>query len=144
MHAQRIPSVKIDSILNRIKESTNKTVIVNFWATFCKPCLEEIPDFVKSAKTNDSVLLILVSVDAKSSFPNTIVKTARKHDFLDQIIWWLNETDADYFCPKIDPSWSGSIPSTLILNNSTGYRKFIEDKLNATDLNSFIIDSFKK
>jgi hypothetical protein len=36
----------------------------------------------------------------------------------------LNETNADYFCPKIDPKWDGTLPSTLYVNNKTGYRAF--------------------
>ena len=144
LQAQRIPSLKIDSVLNRIRENSNKTVIVNFWATFCKPCLEEIPDFVKISKTNDNVKLILVSLDDKDDVPKKIISAARKSGFDKQTILWLNETDADYFCPKIDSSWSGSIPATLIINNKTGYRKFIEDKINAEDLKMYIDDSLGK
>ena len=42
---------------------------------------------------------------------------------------WLNETNADYFCPKVDKAWMGGIPSTLLVNRKTGYRKFFENQL---------------
>ena len=42
---------------------------------------------------------------------------------------WLDETNADYFCPKVDAKWSGAIPATLFINNKTGYRKFIEEQI---------------
>jgi hypothetical protein len=42
---------------------------------------------------------------------------------------WLDETNADLFCPVVDPSWSGAIPASLFVNNATHYRKFFEDQL---------------
>jgi hypothetical protein len=47
---------------------------------------------------------------------------------------WLNETNADYFCPKIDASWTGGMPSSLFVNNSTGYHKFFEEPLSKEQL----------
>jgi hypothetical protein len=43
--------------------------------------------------------------------------------------FWLDESNADYFCPKVDPKWSGGIPATLLINKRTGYRKFFERQL---------------
>jgi hypothetical protein len=51
---------------------------------------------------------------------------------------WLNETNADHFCPAIDAKWSGAIPSTIIVNNKTGYRKFVEDQVSAADFEAAI------
>ena len=144
LFAQTIPSVHIDNILKDIGENKNETLVINFWATFCKPCLEEIPDLVSVSGRFEEVKLILVSLDAKDEFPKKIISIARNSGFDKQTIWWLNETDADYFCPKIDNSWSGSIPATLIINNKTGYKKFIEDKINAEDLKKYIDDSLGK
>jgi len=47
---------------------------------------------------------------------------------------WLDETNADYFCPKIDAKWSGAIPATLFINNKSGYRKFMESQISHDDL----------
>jgi hypothetical protein len=58
---------------------------------------------------------------------------AKKQKFTFPILW-LDETNADYFCPKIDPHWSGAIPATLFINNKTGYRKFFEEQLSHENL----------
>lgn len=105
-------------------------MVINFWATWCKPCIEEIPYFQKiiEAHKSDSVQLLLVSLDVEEEYPQGIKKVAEKRKFTSRIVW-LNETNADYFCPKVDPKWSGAIPATLFLNNKKGYGKFYEEQL---------------
>ena len=71
---------------------------------------------------------MLVSLDLPSYYPVKISAFAKEHKFNTNIAW-LNETNADYFCPKIDEKWSGSIPATLIVNTKTGYRKFFEEEM---------------
>ena len=104
-------------------------MIVNFWATFCIPCIEEIPYFQALVKKHekDSVKLLLVSLDLKDDYKK-IKPFAAKRKFTAPIVW-LNESNADYFCPKVDAKWSGAIPATLFINNITGYRKFYEEQI---------------
>jgi thiol-disulfide isomerase/thioredoxin len=122
---QKLKSTELDSII----AVSNTPLIVNFWATFCKPCVGEIPHFQKLAAT-DNVKLLLVSLDLEEEYPKGIAAFAKKRNFTAPIAW-LNETNADYFCPRIDSSWSGAIPTSLFINNKTGYRKFIGDEISA-------------
>lgn len=134
LFAQEIKSVKITELEKTIKESQGP-LIVNFWATYCVPCVEEIPYFQEEVKKHekDGVKLILVSLDMKSAYPTRVTDFASKRNFTASKLW-LNETDADYFCPKIDPKWTGSIPASLFINNKTGYRKFIEAEMTQEEL----------
>ena len=138
-HAQSVKSVKITELEKIIAESKTP-LIVNFWATWCKPCLEEIPYFMEEAKLhkNDSLQLLLVSLDMKDAFPGQILNTVKKRK-ITVPVQWLNETNADYFCPRIDPKWSGAIPASLFINNKTGYRKFFEEQLSHEDLKKEIM-----
>lgn len=127
-YSQSVKKIKITDLEKTIKQSKTP-LIVNFWATFCIPCIEEIPYFQTMVKKyeKDSVKLLLVSLDMQDDY--TKVKPfAVKRKFTAPIVW-LDETNADYFCPKVDSTWSGAIPATLFVNNKTGYRKFIEEKL---------------
>jgi thiol-disulfide isomerase/thioredoxin len=114
-------------------------LIVNFWATFCVPCIEEIPYFQKIVKNHakDSVKLLLVSLDLKEDYVK-IRTVAAKRKFTASIVW-LNETNADYFCPRIDSAWSGAIPASLFINNKTGYRKFCEEQIKEDKLEKEIM-----
>lgn len=143
IQAQNVKAVKVTEVEKIIAESS-RPLIVNMWATWCKPCLEELPYFLeevnkqnKKASAQDSITILLVSLDFKEDFPKEVSAVAKKRK-LHTTIYWLDETNADYFCPKIDAKWSGGIPATLFINNKTGYRKFVEEKLSHDELKNEI------
>jgi len=141
--AQQIKSIKITELEKTIKESKTP-LIVNFWATFCIPCIKEIPYFQEMTRKYKSqgVSLLLVSLDLRASYPNKISSMARRLHFTAPIVW-LNETNADYFCPIIDSTWSGGLPSSLFVNNTTGYYKFLEDEIAKEKLEKQIQEMLK-
>src|SRR5688500_15110698 len=106
------------------------------WACWCKSCLEELPYFLeevnKSNEKNESIQILIVSLDFREVYLSGIRSIAKKRK-IDAMIVWMDETNADYFCPKIDQKWSGSIPTTLFINNRTGYRNFIEENIKHDD-----------
>ncbi|MDQ3846307.1 MAG: TlpA family protein disulfide reductase [Bacteroidota bacterium] len=127
---QEIPKWKVKDLETFIKDAKQPTII-NFWATFCKPCLEELP-YIQSLQKkyeNAGVQLLLVSLDMSEAFPAKIKSVANKQKLKISSIVFLNETDADLFCPVVDKSWSGAIPASLFINNKKGYRKFYEEQL---------------
>lgn len=132
--AQRVNRISINELQAYIQKS-EKPLVVNFWATFCKPCVEEIPYFQSTIRDQykGAVDLLLVSLDIPEAYPSKISSFANQKKFVVPIAW-LNETNADYFCPKIDAKWSGAIPCTLMVNNKKGYRKFYEEQLSAAEL----------
>ena len=86
----------------------------------------------------DSLQLLLVSLDMPDAYPLQIRKTITKRKITFPV-QWLNETNADYFCPRIDTSWSGAMPATLFINHKTGYRNFFEGQLSHENLKKEII-----
>lgn len=137
--SQSIPKWKMGQVVKAFSKNNDTVYVVNFWATFCKPCIEEIPDFIRIVKKYEKqkVKLMLVSLDLPSFYPAKIAAFAKKNNYTADIIW-LNETNADIFCPMIDKKWSGAIPSTIIVNNKTGYRKFTEDQISPADFEAAI------
>ena len=134
---QNIRAVKVSELQKLIRE-TPKPLIINFWATWCGPCIEEIPYFEKLvARHKDSIQLILVSLDFREEFPQGIAKAAAKRKF-QSAIKWLNESNADYFCPRIDSSWGGALPASLFINNSKKYRLFREGQINEAEMEKLI------
>jgi thiol-disulfide isomerase/thioredoxin len=129
VQSQSIPSWKITNLQKYI-DNTDSILVVNFWATFCKPCIKELPYIQSiSEKLKDKgVRILLVSLDLPEAYPVAINNFAKINRYKAPIVW-LNETDADYFCPKIDQAWSGTIPTTLFINRKKGYRKLIQDQM---------------
>jgi len=127
--ASGVQKIKITDLESYIAHSDHP-LIVNFWATFCGPCCKEIPYFQSTVQRyrDQGVELILVSLDLPDYYPARIAAFAKKSDFTARILW-LNETNADYFCPRVDPHWSGGIPCSLFINNATHYRRFFDRQL---------------
>jgi thiol-disulfide isomerase/thioredoxin len=128
-HAQHIKKINITELQSYISQSDHP-LIVNFWATYCAPCIKEIPYFQSLTEKyrERHIELLLVSLDLPNYYPSKI-STFAKANNLTANIFWLNETNADYFCPMIDKKWSGGIPSTLFINHKTHYRRFFERQL---------------
>ena len=145
VNSQSIAKWKITDVEKYMAAKNGDVLVINFWATFCKPCVAEIPSFIKIVdkyKTSQ-VKLLLVSLDLPSYYPVKITSFAKKHHFKTNIAW-LQETNADYFCPKIDTSWSGSIPATLFVNTKTGYRKFFEGEMGAKEFEGMLKEVIAK
>jgi len=141
--AQDVKAVKVTELARTINESKGP-LIVNFWATFCVPCIQEMPYFQEMARQykSQNVSLLFVSLDLKEAYPTKVNAMAKKLQLTFPVVW-LNETNADYFCPKIDTTWSGSMPSSLFVNNATGYHRFFEDQLSKEKLEGVIKEMVK-
>ena len=140
---QTVKKIKVTD-LEKIIAEAKTPMVINFWATFCKPCIEEIPYFEKIVGTHkkEGVQLLLVSLDMEDDYVK-IAPFAVKRKFTAPIVW-LNESNADYFCPRIDAKWSGGIPATLMINPATGKRQFFEDQLSEERLEKEIMAILSK
>ena len=111
----------------------NKVYVINFWATWCAPCVKELPYFEKLnlEYKNKNVEVILVSLD----FPHLYDKKLKpfiKEKKLNSKVIVLNDPDMNTWIPKVDENWSGSIPATVIYKNET--RKFFEQSFTYEEL----------
>jgi thiol-disulfide isomerase/thioredoxin len=129
--AQQVNAIKITDLEKRIQNSSDTTYIVNFWATWCVPCVKELPDFdsINNSFIDKKVKVLLVSLDFKEDMdiklkPFLVSKKIKSEVLL------LDETNANYFIPKVSSLWTGAIPATLIKNNNKKYEAFYEKKLN--------------
>lgn len=129
LSAQYVVKWDVQKLQDFIATKQDKVLIINFWATYCLPCLQEIPGLVKVSKeVKDVAEVRFVSIDPKDSFPSAIRKFAVKQNITSPMIW-LNVKPTTYFFPKISNQWKGAIPSTLFINYETGYRKVVEGKM---------------
>ena len=113
-----VKSFNFDGLENYIKPQNDTIYIVNFWATWCKPCIEELPYFEKINEEYGSknVKVILVSMDMSKQVLSRLIPFLEKNKIKSEVVL-LNDVDADAWINKIDPSWSGALPATLIYNS---------------------------
>jgi len=133
---------KINDLLNRIKNN-DTTYIVNFWATWCKPCVQELPAFdsLLTITKNSPTKIILVSLDFKEDIETKVNPFLVKKNINSQVVL-LDEINGNDYINKISEKWSGAIPATLIKN----YRNtnFVESSVNLNELQKQIADLHTK
>lgn len=120
---------------NVIKNDENLYVI-NFWATWCAPCIKELPYFEQLHQQNKNVKVILVSLDSRKDLEKKLIPFIQKKKLTAEVIL-LSDKDYNSWLDKIDKSWSGSIPATLIIKGNQ--KLFAErDFESYTELNDYI------
>ena len=122
------------SELKPLLERDNDTVyVVNFWATWCKPCLEELPAFerVNLEYGDRAVKVLLVSLDFPSRYEDQLIPFVSTNEIKSKVLH-LTDINANAWIDKVDPSWSGAIPATIIYKGTD--RSFYEKKLSYQEL----------
>jgi thiol-disulfide isomerase/thioredoxin len=115
-------------------EAENDTIyVVNFWATWCKPCVEELPSFEELYQNykNKKVRLILVSLDFEKQIESKLIPFMDKHKLKGEVLV-LKQKGMNNWIDKIDPSWSGALPATIIYNKNK--RAFFEQSFDYEEL----------
>jgi len=128
LHAgAQVNLLSLKQLDERVEKGKDTTYVVNFWATWCGPCVEELPSFEQLHAENLSkpVKVILVSLDFKSKLQSAVVPFVKKHQLKSEV-YVINEPDQQVFIEKVDPKWSGSLPATLFLNKDRKIRFFYE------------------
>jgi thiol-disulfide isomerase/thioredoxin len=118
-----------------LKQENDSIYVINFWATWCQPCVEELPYFEQiNAKYKDKkVKVILVSLDMKRQVESKLLPYISSNKLQSEVLL-LSDPDSNSWIPKIDTTWSGAIPATIIYNKNK--RKFYEQ--------SFTFDTLEK
>lgn len=128
--SQNLEVVKYDQVEEMIESNSGKVKVLNFWATWCGPCIKELPHF-EAANNRDNVEVILVSLDFIQD--ETKVRKFVERKNLQSQVLLLNEKDYDSYMSKVDESWSGAIPATLFIT-PTGKKHFYEKAFTANEL----------
>ena len=100
-----------------LKPSNNDTTyIVNFWATWCVPCVKELPFFeeINTKYANKKVKICLVSLDFPKDIETRLIPFLAKKNINNKVVL-LADGKTNVWIDKVDPSWSGAIPITLFL-----------------------------
>ncbi|MBL4644043.1 MAG: TlpA family protein disulfide reductase [Flavobacteriaceae bacterium] len=113
-----IPSYNYAELAPLLSKNDGKTYVINFWATWCAPCVKELPAFEKllDRYKGENVKVLLVSLDFPSQIESKLIPFIKKNQLKSQVVL-MNDPDQDSWIPKISKNWSGAIPATLIYNS---------------------------
>lgn len=113
-----------DDLAPIFERKDGKTYVINFWATWCGPCVEELPYFERLAEEED-VEIVLVSLDFKREVRRKLLRFIRERPLKLPVIA-LTDTKTNVWIDKVDPEWGGAIPITIVYKNDQ--RRFFADQ----------------
>jgi len=133
-----IKVVKIEDLKKVYVRPVDTTYVVNFFATWCGPCMMEMPvlnNFYKTHK-NTNIQLIFVSLDNVGAYKKLPAKMKKLG--VEAPVYLLNESSDYSWLPYIDKRWQGSIPATMIINTKKNVKAFFETPMDKGQLEFYL------
>lgn len=127
VQAQQVTEWTYDAWEKRVQNGKDTTYIVNFWATWCRPCVAELPYFeqLKAATKGEKVCIVLMSVDFPKEKESRLMPFLQARNLSNEVGLWM-EMNENEWINRVDSSWSGALPGTWVWNASKNYRVFYE------------------
>lgn len=130
--------VKLPELEKLLKTKSEKIQVINFWATWCGPCVKEMPLFEKLGQERSDIRITLVSMDLElDSNPDKVYKFVERKAIKSDVMI-LDAADPNSWIDKIEKQWSGSLPATIVINTKTGKRAFVGKELKEGELERLI------
>jgi len=132
----KIDSEDLKALLN---EPSDKLHVINFWATWCSPCVTELPYFEEAADKfqANNVEFVLVSLDFPSQVDSRLIPFLEEKNITLKVLL-MEELEYDKWLPEVDEAWKGNLPATLIFNNAEGKREFVARAVERNELFTLI------
>jgi len=126
----KVKVIKLPELQSYLAKQDDTVRVVNFWATWCKPCVMELPHFLEAYREMKSkkVQFLFVSLDFVQDFDKRLMPFVKNRK-VDAPVVLLDEPDYNSWIDLIDPSWEGAIPATMIVNNKTKNKEFVNGEL---------------
>ena len=106
-----------DNIVPFLEKKNGKINVVNFWATWCVPCVDELPYFEKINQENDQVEVTLISLDFVKQVASSLIPFIIEETIQSEVIL-LDDPNSNEWIKKVDQNWSGALPATIIYNDN--------------------------
>ena len=132
----KVTVVNFDKYESIIKKKDHKLYVVNFWATWCKPCVMELPEFMevnKIYRNNPGFKMMLVSLDTAGDVETSVQPFLVKNKIDAEVLLLNDNKRMNEWIPAVDKKWSGSIPATVIYRDGVKL-EFKEGKMQKSEL----------
>lgn len=131
-----------DELNTYIQNNSEKPLVVNFWATWCAPCVKELPYFQKLHQENANVKVVTVSLDFDKQVASKLKPFLKRKNYT-FVTTYMADKKFNNWISRVDENWSGSIPATWIINANKGI--FVEQEFASfEELNQFVNESLTK
>ncbi|MCB9013329.1 MAG: TlpA family protein disulfide reductase [Bacteroidales bacterium] len=137
--AQEVRKISKSDLSEILNNPTHKLHVINFWASWCGPCVSELPEFQQVVNNSDSskVDFLFISLDFPSEADKKLLPFLKKSGYNFNVAL-ITDIDYNSWIEMVDPNWQGNIPSTLFYNNPEKLHYFISEPINKERLTSTI------
>jgi len=121
--------ISVDQLRQLIRSDSGNVVLVNAWATWCKPCIEELPRLAELSReyAGKPLTIILVSAD-EADLALTSVKEVLTDAGIVLQTYLVSGSGDEYFINSMSPKWSGALPTTFLYDRKGVLRKMMTGK----------------
>lgn len=135
--SDRIRVVDYNSLEPILELRNDTTYVVNFWATWCIPCVKELPAFerLNNEYSGRKVKVLLVSLDFPTQVGSRLIPFIEENKIESEVIL-LDDPNSNVWIGKVDTEWTGSIPATVIFNRD--FYGFYERTFEYDDLEEIV------
>jgi thiol-disulfide isomerase/thioredoxin len=141
-YGQRVKAMTVAEFEQALPKEGDTLYVLNFWATWCAPCVEELPYFVAldSAWNDKPVKFILVSLDFAGQKEKALDPFLQKRK-INTEVWYLKDAhgrSAKGWIDRLHPNWSGSIRATLLTAGGRSLYEFKEETFTMGSLRAWL------
>lgn len=142
--AQDIPFIKADQLTAWKNSDTDTVFVLNFWATWCAPCVAELPDFDKLTReyADKPVQVVLISTDFRRDVDKRLKPFVERNDIESHVVFIDERTPNDWI-DLVSAEWTGSIPATLIVRKNRDFEAFFEKQIHYEELEQAVQAALK-
>ncbi|MBN1397578.1 MAG: TlpA family protein disulfide reductase [Bacteroidetes bacterium] len=122
----KIEYVDESGIRSLTANRNGKILLLNVWATWCPPCVEEFPDLVKLANdiNNSKYEIIGISVDDPGDADGKVIPFIKRYRVPFKI-YIANAKNQEDLMNTFNVSWNGAIPATFFYNTAGRQHSFV-------------------
>ena len=134
-----VEKIAASDLAKRLASPAPKTRVVNFWATWCAPCVTEIPLLRGWALEHDDVDLVLVNLDLISRHERRVLPFVEEQNLVLFKNYQLSDSDPAIALEESIDEFDGAVPFTLVLpSGNTAQRQDLQGSVTKEDLDRAI------
>jgi len=132
--------INIAGLQEFISQHRGEVLVINVWATWCVPCVEEIPDLTTLTK-EDHVRVVGISIDDPEDVPSKVIPFLKKHAVLYPVFVKAAGND-EAFINALNEKWTGAVPVTFVYDSTGKQRTMLVGKQSYAVLHK-TVESFR-
>ena len=145
LNPTQVEAISIDDFHRVLESHQGKVIVINFWATWCIPCVQELPELNELQKRfrDKGLMVIAVSLDDQDKLEDSVRSFFAKRA-PDLISYLSTEEEPSDFVGSLDPEWLGALPSTYFLNGSGEVKKGATGRLSYQRFEELVTEMLAK